>query len=255
MPSGKPSDKGEALIAYCKNPPADAVLLIISGKLESSVKRAKWYNEIDKLGVVVPIWPIDESQLPTWILNRLRQNNIQASQEAIQILAERVEGNLLAAAQEIEKLKLFYTGIPLDAETVINAVSDNARFDVFNLVDKVMRGKTTDALRALNGLRNESIEPTIVLWAIVRELRNLYEIKLLLDSGISLEIALNKIGIWEKRKTIVKTALTRLKLADIEGMLQNVSQIDQATKGINTINPWDQLVSLICSFTGHKLPI
>ncbi len=253
LASTKLNDKGKALSDYCQSPPQDTILLIISPKLESSVKRTKWYTTIEKSGVSIPIWPINNSQLPRWISQRLSQNHITATQEAIQTLARLVEGNLLAAAQEIEKLTLFYQGRPLEPADIAAAVSNHARYDVFYLVDRALSGNAIDAVRAINGLQQEAAEPTLVLWSLSREIRTLYEIKQLTAQGEQLDSLLAKHRIWDKRKPLVRSALHRLSLEELASLVQLCGIIDQAIKGLNHHSPWQQLTTLVCTLAGYPL--
>ncbi|WP_369809150.1 DNA polymerase III subunit delta [Oceanicoccus sp. KOV_DT_Chl] len=160
MPTGKPGDAGgKALTEYAANASPDNVLLIICNKLESASTRTKWYKNIEAAGASVQCWPIEMAQLPRWINNRLSRLGLNASSEAIQMLAERVEGNLLAAAQEIEKLRLYTDGDTIDADTITAAVADNARYDVFGLVDRALEGNVSSCLKNLQGLKAEGTEP------------------------------------------------------------------------------------------------
>lgn len=249
MPNGKPGDAGtKALESYCANTNADTVLLIICNKLDSSATRAKWHKAVDTCGVTVPIWPIEPAQLPRWIEQRLRSRGLSASGDAIQILAERVQGNLLACAQEIEKLQLYTDANVIDADIVNATVADNARFDIFNLADQALLGNTPQALRALAGLRGEGEEPPVILWSLTKELRTLHKCAEALEQGQTIERALDSGGVWDKRKPLVRAAVQRLSRKRIENLLRLSQQIDAAIKGSGD-NPWlllDRLLLGMC---------
>ena len=238
MPNGKPGDAGtKALENYCANTNADTVVLIVCNKLDGSAARAKWHKAVDACGVTVPVWPVEPQQLPRWIEQRLRQRGISASADAIQILAERVQGNLLACAQEIEKLQLYTDAKVIDTDIVNATVADSARFDIFNLADQVLAGNTAQALRALAGLRGEGEEPPVILWALTRELRSLHKCAEAIEQGQAIERALGSAGVWEKRKPLVRAAVQRLSRKRIENLLRLAQQIDAAVKGSGD-DPW-----------------
>ena len=189
LPSGKPGDKGAAaLIEYCSRPAEDTLLLVSLPKLDGSAQKTKWGKALVEgpQTQFVQIWPVDANQLPQWIRQRLSQAGLSASQDAVELIAARVEGNLLAAAQEVEKLKLMAEEGQITVETVQAAVADSARFDVFGLVDAVLNGDAAHALRMLEGLRGEGVEPPVILWALARELRVLANIALQYSQGIPL---------------------------------------------------------------------
>ena len=172
IPTGKPGDKGsKAIQEYCQNASPDNLLLVIAPKLDAATQRGKWVKALDSCGVLVQTWPVNANQLPRWIGQRLQQAGIKASSQAIEILADRVEGNLLAAVQEIEKLKLLVSDSEVDATTMSTVVADSARYNVFTLVDKILLGDAQSAARTLRGLREEGSEPPVILWALSREIR------------------------------------------------------------------------------------
>src|SRR5690606_28738832 len=184
MPTGKPGDAGtKALEQFCQQHGDDIVVLILCNKLDSSAQRTKWHKAVDSSGVTVPVWPVDAQQLPRWIEQRLRTRGLSATPDAIALLAERVQGNLLACAQEIEKLRLYAGSQQVDAETIANVVADSARFDAFALAEDALAGKTSACLRALAGLRGEGIEPPVILWVLAKELRTLYRCAEQIEQG------------------------------------------------------------------------
>lgn len=243
MPSGKPGDAGaQALDHYCRHPSDDTVLLILCEKVDA---RAKWHKAVDSAGVTVPVWPVDAAQLPRWIEQRLRSRGLGASPEAIQILAERVQGNLLAAAQEIEKLQLYTDAKQIDAETVAATVADSARYDVFGLADQALAGNAAAGLRALAGLRGEAAEPLGILWVLAKETRTLYRCAEQLEQGQHLDRVLDAAGVWEKRKPLMRQALQRLRKAQLGQLLNLAQAVDAAVKGASKDDPWQLLDQLV----------
>lgn len=249
MPTGKPGDAGGKLLeAFCHDPAPDIVLLIQCNKLDGSTTRTKWHKAIEEKGVTVPVWPVEAAQLPRWIEQRLRGAGLTATPDAIELLADRVQGNLLAAAQEIEKLRLYTDGStgspPIDAELVAQAVGDNARFDPFGLADQALAGHTAACLRALAGLRGEGVEPPVILWVLSKELRALYRCAEQIDQGLSIERAMSAAGVWERRKPLMQAALQRLQLKQLTTLLVLCNRIDAAVKGSGD-NPWQLLDRLV----------
>lgn len=254
MPNGKPGDAGgKALTQYAANASPDNVLLIICNKLESASTRTKWYKTIEAAGCAIQCWPIEAKQLPRWINQRLEQAGLKASNEAIQLLAQRVEGNLLAAAQEIEKLKLYTDQSVIDSDTVLAAVADSARYDVFGLVDCALEGDCKASLRMLRGLKAEGTEPPVLLWALSRELRTLYHCAEQLEQGNGIDRVLQNQRVWDKRKALIKKALQRLRLKQLQQLISNAHQIDLASKGMSKANNWDLLEQLVASLAGARL--
>jgi len=206
LPSGKPGkDGGAALAEYAERPPEDTVLLISSGKVDKRSQSAKWYKALDKVGATLQVWPVDAADMPRWLDQRLRSRGLQPARDAARLIAERVEGNLLAAAQEVDKLVLLNGAGPISAEQVEAAVADSARFDVFGLVDAALLGDASRVTRMLDGLRGEGVEPILVLWALTRELRSLADMAAQIDDGKGIDGVLARV--WGKRKEPVKAGL------------------------------------------------
>ncbi|KFX67525.1 DNA polymerase III subunit delta [Pseudomonas taeanensis MS-3] len=258
LPSGKPGDKGSAaLLEYLARPPEDTVLLISLPKLDGSTQKTKWAKALidGQQTQFMQIWPVDAHQLPQWIRQRMAQAGLSASQEAVEMIAVRVEGNLLAAAQEIEKLKLLAIDGQVDVSTVHAAVADSARFDVFGLIDATLNGEAAHALRMLEGLRGEGVEPPVVLWALARELRLLANIAQQYSQGMPLEKAFSSARppVWDKRRPLVSKALQRHSAARWALLLLDAQRIDAQIKGQAPGSPWSGLSLLTLNMCGQRL--
>ncbi len=239
IPGGTPGQEGgKALTAYAERPAEDTLLLITLPKLDKQQQGSKWFKALEQAGAVVQIWPVEPAQLPAWIERRMRAKGLQPSREAVLLLADRVEGNLLAAAQEIEKLLLLHSGGPLGADELEQAVADSARYDVFKLVDAALEGKTARVLRILGGLKGEGAAEPVVLWALVREIRTLAAIAGDLERGVPLQRALSRPGLWEKRKPLLGQGARRLSLRRWHRLLQLCAQADRTIKGRERGDPW-----------------
>lgn len=239
------SASGKLLEEYASKPLKDTLLIIYSTKLDSKVEKSAWYQAIDKSGVVMPIWPINPDQLPQWIISRAKKLNLTITKEAAERLAAEVEGNLLAASQEIEKLSLLQPAGTISPDTIETAVTDNARFDIFNLVDSALQGNSKRSIRILETLAAEDTEPTLVLWALTRELRTLSEIQKKLKQGISLSNLFSQYRIWEKRQPATRAFLQRHPLQSCWDLLIIAAKIDRIIKGVESGNVWDELQDLV----------
>jgi len=245
IPNDKINEAGKkTLLEYAENPPKNKLLLIITKKLSGPTQNTKWYKTIEKSGIVVQAWPINYQQLPEWITQRLHQQGITAEPSAIRFLAENTEGNLLAVKQAIEKIVLLYDKKQLSLQEVVAAISDNSRYDIFSLVDAALGGDTKRTTRILNGLKEEGVEPILILWGLAREIRNLSIMTFQLHLGESLREVLYKNHVWEKRQPLVRLGLKRHNQKSLLKMLQLAAKIDRLIKGAAPGNVWDGLLSL-----------
>ena len=254
MPSGKPGDAGsKALCAYAAAATPDNLLLISCGKLDKQQQKSKWFTALESAGAVIQIWPVEPSALPGWIRQRLQGRGLQPTAEAAQLLAERVEGNLLAAAQEVEKLALLYGGGGLDAEQVRSAVADSARYDVFELADTALAGDGARCARVLEGLRGEGDDPVLILWALVREVRALAQVAAGQAAGTPLETLFQQHKVWDKRKPLYQAALKRHNLRRWRALLRRAARLDRICKGAEPGNPWDELLQFSLLMAGVRI--
>ncbi len=175
MPSGKPDKGAQQLEELAERPVPDVVCLIVTDKLDRKAGDAPWVKAVEKRGVWVPVWPVETAALPAWLRARARLIEADIEPAAAQLIVDRVEGNLLAAKQELDKLALLANGAPIGAELVLRSVGDSARFDVFQLAEAAAAGDAVRALRVLMGLKSEGVEPTLILWALLRELRGMWQ--------------------------------------------------------------------------------
>lgn len=251
----KPGDTGSrALIRYAERPPEQVTLLVVAGRLDRRVRSSAWYRALERAGVVVYAWPVKRVQWPQWIAARCRTNGLSADAGAVEVLAERTEGNLLACAQEIQKLGLLYPDGRLDRDRVLSSVGDHARFDVFDLPDRVLAGRAREAVRSLTRLREEGVEPVLVLWALTRDLRLLVRVAALRERGHGLETAFRQAGIWSFRQPSFRAALARLDLGHAQRLLMRAAYADRVIKGARAGQPWAKLLELCCLAAGVELP-
>ena len=254
LQSSKLDDAGKlALADFLESENPDIVVLITSPKLEGSTMNTKWFKSIEGRSLVVQIWPVKRDELPSWLERRLVQAGIHPKPDALQLLIDRIEGNLLAAMQEIEKLKLLAGSdetISLDAQTVMQVVADSSRYNAYQLVDAALLGDLPRTQKILNGLQAEGIFPLLVLGAITRELRTLLPMIEKRESGQAVQAILQSNRVWFNRKQAVGAAISRLRRPLVWSLLEQARHIDQACKGMSSANPWDELSLLLIRLSG-----
>ena len=254
MPGGKPGDKGaKVLMEYAANPSPDCVVMIVCGKIEKQAQRSKWFTQVEQNGVFIQVWPVEARQLNGWIQHRARNKGMKLTPVAVQFLVDRVEGNMLAAAQELDKLYLLYGDAEINDEAVLEAVSDSARYDVFGFVDTVLSGDVKRITRVAKGLQGEGVEPVLVAWALAREIRAILPMAVKVSDGMRAEQAVAHPSVWPKRKPLVAAALKRHSVRSWQEMLQHAAKIDRIIKGLLAGNVWDELLQLALGMAGVKL--
>jgi DNA polymerase III subunit delta len=227
LPTGKPGAEGGRVISeFCANPPGDILLLVTAGEW-SRQHGGKWSEAIARIGSVAVAWPVKPHELPDWIESRLRSRGLRADRGAVQLLAERVEGNLLAAAQEIEKLKLLSEGDILDVARMEDLVADAARFDVFRLVDAAMNGHGAQVSRMIRGLRGEGDAVLALLGMVIREI----QIASALSRASNLSSAFKAQRIWDSKQPMYRRALQRHDAKRWDAFLAQAGRVDSIAKG------------------------
>jgi DNA polymerase-3 subunit delta len=246
LPTGKPGrEGGAAIVDLVAQTGPDLLLLVVAPKLDRSGQAAKWVKALDAAGVSLTIWPVGPRELPGWIAQRMRRAGLQPDREAVTMIADRVEGNLLAAGQEIEKLRLLHGAGAVTAADVAAAVANSSRFDVFKLVDAALAGDAQRAIRVLVGLQAEGIEPVIVVWSFTRELRTLAGLADLMAGGMHLAGAMQKAKVWSSREALVRACVARHQGSDFHRLLKAAGDADRAAKGQLRADPWQVVTPII----------
>jgi len=249
LPSGTPgADGSKALIAYCERLPEDTLLLITAAKMAGASLKARWFQALDKVGCVVQVWPLEGQDLIRWLQQRMQRRGLQAETEGTKILSSRIEGNLLAAAQEIEKLYVLYGEGRLSNQQISDAVADSSRFDVFKLMDSVLAARVGRIFKILSGLQAEGVAAPVVLWALTREARVLIKIKQALAQGQNRAVVFKNNQIWDKRQQLVSDALNRLGDSDLNSILTLSAKADRQIKGQQQGEPWETLLAVCLMF-------
>lgn len=254
LASGKPGDAGaKALREYAASPPDDNLLIVSLDKFDRASTTTQWYKALESAGAAIRTWPVGARELGAWIRRRAARRQLRLSAPAVEALAEHVEGNLLACAQEIDKLHMLHGEGDVELEDVLRSVADSARFDVFDLVDAALAGERARSVRILHGLREEGVAPPLVAWALTREIRSLTRMAVDVASGTSMDQVLRRHRVWDKRRAAVSAALGRTPANAWLDMLRQAAHADRAAKGAAGGRPWDALETLALAMGGVML--
>ena len=249
MPTPRPGKEGGATLArLAADPGPDNLLLVVTSRPEKDTWSSTWFKAFEKHGVFVSTSAVAIDRLPQWIVSRAARLGLSFERGAAELLSERVEGNLLAAQQEIEMLALLHAGGRIDIEAVQAGVANSARYDVFQLGEAALEGDASRSLRILEGLRAEGAEPPLVLWAVCRELRALADTR----SGTA------KPGygaMAERRDALLKRAAKRIAGQPFGPWFEAAARIDRQVKGQSAGDPWTSLTGLVAAIAGIRLPV
>ncbi|MEY3466501.1 MAG: DNA polymerase III subunit delta [Steroidobacteraceae bacterium] len=247
--SGKAGKEGgAALVRLIESAGDDTLLLIITPRLDPAVQATAWVKAVEARGVWLPVWEVGPRQLETWLAARCKQAGLELTGDALTLLAARVEGNLLAAQQEVEKLKLLVSAGRVDVQAVQGAVAQSARYDVFALGEAVVTGDAVRAARVVAGLRGEGVEPTLVLWSLVRELRNMWSLKRGDDPS-------RRPGprMPPQQLAALERARPRAARLPFARLASRALRADRMIKGRLAGDPWDEMLLLCTEFCGTRI--
>jgi DNA polymerase-3 subunit delta len=255
VPTGKPGAEGsEALQGYCEGLPADTLTLIALPGIDWRSQKSGWFEALDRAGVLVEAKPVARKQLPEWIAGRLRAQRQEADPETLDFIADRVEGNLLAARQEVQKLALLCPEGKIGHEQVRDAVLDVARFDVFKLGEAMVEGDVLRLARMVDGLRGEGIAPPLVLWAIADEIRAIGRVLDGLAAGRAPPQLWRDARVWgPSHQGLMQSNCRRFTREQVESALLHAARTDRMVKGLIRGDVWDELLQLALRFA-HGAP-
>ncbi|MCH9639549.1 MAG: DNA polymerase III subunit delta [Betaproteobacteria bacterium] len=250
IPSGKPGrEGGKAIETYCQNLPSDTITLINLPKLDRQSQSTKWFKALEDFGVVIPVYAVERAQLPAWVGQRLSMQQQKADSETLQFFADKVEGNLLAAHQEIKKLALLYPDGYLSFEQVKDAVLNVARYDVFKLSDAMVTANVVRYNRILNGLQGEGSPPPLILATLAEQIRQLIIIRKGLDGGMAPAQLMKEARLWGDRQKTMTAAAKRIDLKSLMQGLLHAAKIDRVIKGVAKGDIWEELLQLGLRFS------
>ena len=246
LPTGKPGKAGgQAIVDLVEQTGSELLFIVSAPKLDRNVAASKWVKTLESRGVNTPVWPVGVRELPGWIAQRMRSVGLQPDQDAVALIADRIEGNLLAGGQEIEKLRLLLGEGAVTAEDVSNAVANSSRYDVYKLADSALAGDAKRAMKILSGLRVEGVEPVIVIWALTRDLRTLANLSDAIRQGMDLSSSMQKARVWSSRQQLVRSCVGRQSSGMFYQLLKAAGRADQAAKGQSGSDPWQIVTDII----------
>ncbi|MBE0620674.1 MAG: DNA polymerase III subunit delta [Burkholderiales bacterium] len=250
IPGGKPgTDGAAAIVQYCAKRSPDVLAIVSLPKLDRRSQDAAWFKALTREGVLISTFQVERAQLPQWIAARLARQKQKADRETLQFLADSVEGNLLAAHQEIQKLGLLFAPGDLDFDAVCGAVLNVARYDAFKLNEAMLGGDKSRVARMLDGLKSEGEAPPKILWVLSEEIRAVAKVQSGLAQGEDLQQLYRNNRVWGGvRQQLVTEAARRLKSAALAQALRHAARIDRTVKGLARGDVWDELLQLCLRF-------
>ena len=250
IPGGKPgTEGGEALQTLCAAPPADTVTLIHLPELDWRAQKTGWFEALERAGILVESKAVPRKALPQWLAGRLKAQGHDADADALAFIAERVEGNLMAAFQEVQKLALLFPPGPISFEQVRDAVLDVARFDVFNLGAAMIEGDAVRLARMLEGLKGEGAAPLMALWSLSDEIRAIGRVLSGTASGRPLSQLWREARVWgAAHQSLMQQNLRRFTMEQVTQGLRHAAAIDRMVKGMAQGDVWDEILQLMMCF-------
>ena len=253
VPSGKPGKEGgKAIEDYCCSLPPNTLTLVTLPKIDKQGKTTKWFKALEKMGPMISVSPVELNQLPNWINQRLSIQNQSTDPETLQFFAEKVEGNLLAANQEIKKLALLYPPGTLSFTQIKDAVLEVARYDIFKLSDAMVAGEIARFILVLRGLQGEGTAVPFILTILTAQIRSLIIIRKGLDSGKPYAQLMKEAKVWGGRQRIMENAAKRVRLKLLVQALLHAAKIDKIVKGVTKGDAWNELEQLGLHFRFKK---
>ncbi|MBL8473689.1 MAG: DNA polymerase III subunit delta [Rhodocyclaceae bacterium] len=245
IPTGKPGKEGgTALVAYCRRPVAGVVTLITLPELDWSTRKSAWFSALEEAGQMVEFSSPGLAELPAWIAGRLARQNQTATRDALEFIAAHVEGNLLAAHQEIVKLSLLHGPGEIDLAAVQDAVLDVARYDIEDFRSALLAGNAARLARLTAALRAEAVAAPLLLWIVANETRTLLQVRSALDAGRSADEAFKAARVFGARQSEYRAALARLSAPVLRLTLMHAARIDRIVKGVADGDLWDEFLQL-----------
>ena len=251
IPTGKPGTEGSgALQGYCEGLPPDTVTLVVLPGIDWRAQKAGWFEALDRAGVMVEAKPVTRKALPEWLAGRLRAQNQEADKETLDFIADRVEGNLLAAHQEVQKLALLFPAGAIAFDQVREAVLDVARYDVFNLGEALLEGDVLHLARMMDGLRGEGAAPPLVLWALAEEVRAIGRVLDGVAAGKMPPQLWRDAKVWgNAHQNLMQQNCRRFTKDQVEAAIAHAAKVDRMVKGLIRGDVWDELLQLGLRFS------
>ena len=251
LTTGKIGIKGsKALTELVNNLPEDILLIISTGKLDMNQQKSKWFKALDKKGAIIQHWEVQNEHLVGWINNQMIQLGLKTNHEVAEAIAYCTEGNLLASMQEIQKLKIAYPDGHINPEEYLNQIDQQSHYSVFGLIDAALKGDSIKVNKIFNSLVDETTPPVIIISSLYREIKSLTTMSVELKHNESIESILAKHRVWQKRKPLISNALNKHPYQRLQKMLLSLGRIDRSLKGMDNLNVYDELRSVLITLSG-----
>ena len=244
--TGKPGRDGAKVLGeWADDPDPNIILLVSCEKWDAGSRKSKWASKLEKAGQRLDIWPIKAQELPGWLEQRMRQHGMQPEPDVLRILADRLEGNLLAARQEIDRLALIKGAGVVTVDDVMKVVADSSRFDAFTLAEHMLSGNLRDGLRVAAGLKRMDTPIPLLLGALLKELKTTEAFRLAMRAGEQETMVFRRLNIWYNRQSIVRAAARRLHTRKLYEAFKLLALMDRQSKGRAAGDAWQSLDSLL----------
>ncbi len=255
MPHAKPGREGGAIIKqYLESPSPDIVLLITCAKLEKASQNSQWFRALDQVGGTIAVYPVSAKDMASWVLKRLRGAGLEVDLSVAELIAQRTEGSMLGAQQEIDKLAMSYPNQRIDQRQVLDDTFSQARYQVYDLADAVLLPDVPRVIAILDYLALEGVSPIPALVTLTYRIRSICVLAHALAQGDSEERALQRAGIWRAQRAMARRAVKRRSAAQWELLLLRATELELVCKGMSKAgNPWDEILSLSLSIAEHPL--
>jgi DNA polymerase-3 subunit delta len=244
--TGKPGrEGGRVLVEWADSPDPNMVLLVSCEQWDAGSRKSKWATSLEKAGQRIDIWPVKAHELPNWLEQRMQQHGMQPEPDAVALLADRLEGNLLAAKQEIDRLALLKGSGTITLDDVMKVVADSSRFDAFALGEHMLSGNLRDGLRVAAGLKRMDTPLPLLLGALLRELKTTEAFRLAIRGGEQEFMVFRRLNVWQNRQNQIRSAARRLDTRKLYKAFKILALIDRQTKGRAAGDPWQSIDSLL----------
>ena len=251
--SGKPGQQGSKVLTNLPevfNP--DTLLIIHGAKLDANTPKSKWFKTLEANGLYIPVYPIEGQNFNRWLHNKAQQLNLTIEPQALELIADYAAGNMLAASQELQKLAMSGEQQTITLAYLQSIMLNQSRFNVFQLVDALLSGHIEQSINILMSLQQEEVEPTIINWALSREVLLLFEMKTALQSGQHLNEIFKQHKVWSSKQSLYQNALQRLSIEQLHQLIEQLASIDGQIKSFSGFNPFTAFAHVILCFRHHQ---
>lgn len=254
LKTGKIGVKGsKALTKIASNLPSDILLIVSTGKLDFAQQKSKWFKTLDQYGTIVQVWEVQKDHLAGWIANHMAELELKANQKIAESIAYYTEGNLLAAMQEIQKLKIAYPDGNINAQDYLQQLNQQSQYTVYNLIDSALAGDSNQILKIYTIMTESTAMPIMLSSALYREVSLLIDMAIELQQVKQINSVLSNHRVWKSRQATIGNALKRLPYQQLQKILLSLGRIDRSIKGMDNLNVIDELRALLLTISGKTL--